>query len=193
VKDQPDKFKEYRARITFGTFEVVGAGYRGGSVPRRIITVLTQAEMAKATPAPTPTPIASATPTPSAKPTPSASPSTSTSASPLATATPKPAGFVVGGKVTGAVRASTLSKAKSVVTLKLSANFQALIPSVKKGEKITMVIKDPKGKSFNVTKVTATKAGTVKLPSVKFSVAGKYTITIKVGTKTKVVTLTATK
>jgi hypothetical protein len=28
---------------------------------------------------------------------------------------------------------------------------------------------------------------------VKFSVAGKYTITIKVGTKTKIVTLTATK
>jgi hypothetical protein len=193
VKDQPDKFKEYRARITFGTFEVVGAGYRGGSVPRRIITVLTQAEMAKATPSPTPTPIASATPTPSAKPTPSASPSPSTSASPSATATPKPSGFVVGGKVIGALRPLTLSKAKSAVTLKLSANFQALIPSVKKGEKITMVIKEPKGKSVNVAKVTATKAGTVKLPSVKFSVAGKYTITIKIGTKNRIVILTATK
>lgn len=193
VKDQPDKFKEYRARITFGTFEVVGAGYRGGSVPRRIITVLTQAEMAKATPSATPTPIASAIPTPSAKPSPSASPSSSPSPSPSATATPKPSGFVVGGKVTGAVRPSTLSKAKSAVTLKLSANFQALIPSVKKGEKVTMVIKDPKGKSFSVAKVTATKAGIVKLPSVKFSVAGKYTITIKVGTKTKIVILTATK
>jgi hypothetical protein len=41
--------------------------------------------------------------------------------------------------------------------------------------------------------VTAARAGTIKLPSIKFSVAGKYTITIKIGTKTKVVTLTATK
>jgi hypothetical protein len=195
VKDQPDKYKEYRARITFGTFEVVGAGYRGGSVPRRIITLLTQSEMAKVTPSPTPTPSATATPTPSAKPTPSASPSASASASasPAASAAPKPRGFVVGGKVTGAVRPSTLSAAKSKVTLKLSANFQAIIPSVKKGEKITMVIKDPKGKSLTVANVTAAKAGTVKLPSVKFSIAGKYTITVKVGSKTKVVTLTATK
>jgi hypothetical protein len=105
----------------------------------------------------------------------------------------KPNGFVVGGKVTGAIRPSTLTAAKSKVTLKLSANFQAVIPSVKKGEKLIMVVKDPKGKSLTVAKVTAARAGTIKLPSIKFSVAGKYTITIKIGTKTKVVTLTATK
>jgi hypothetical protein len=56
-----------------------------------------------------------------------------------------------------------------------------------------MTIKDPKGKSYSAPVVTVAKAGSVKLPSVKFSVAGKYTITIKVGTKTKTVTLTATK
>ncbi len=56
-----------------------------------------------------------------------------------------------------------------------------------------MTIKDPKGKSFTAPVVKVAKAGSVKLPSVKFSVAGKYTITVKVGSKTKIVTLTATK
>lgn len=193
VKGQPEKYKEYRARITFGTFEVVGAGYRGGSVPRRIITLLTQSEMAKIEPSPTPTPTASPTPSATPKPSPTASPTASPSASPSAPVAAKPTGFVVGGKVTGAIRPSTLTAAKSKVTLKLSANFQAVIPSVKKGEKLTMVVKDPKGKSLTVAKVTAARAGTIKLPSIKFSVAGKYTITVKVGSKSKVVTLTATK
>jgi hypothetical protein len=100
---------------------------------------------------------------------------------------------VIGGKVTGAIRPTTLTAATTNVTLKLSANFQAVVPTAKKGDKITMTIKDPKGKSFNAPVVKVAKAGYVKLPSVKFSVAGKYTITIKVGTKTKIVTLTATK
>lgn len=193
VKGQPEKYKEYRARITFGTFEVVGAGYRGGSVPRRIITLLTQSEMAKVEPSPTPTPTASPTPSATPKPSQTASPTASPSPSPSAPAATKPTGFVVGGKVTGAIRPSTLTAAKSKVTLKLSANFQAVIPSVKKGEKLTMVVKDPKGKSLTVAKVTAARAGTIKLPSIKFSVAGKYIITIKISTKTKIVTLTATK
>ncbi len=193
IKGQPEKYKEYRARITFGTFDVAGAGYRGGSVPRRIITLLTQSEMAKVDASPSPTPSASSNPSATPKPSPTASPTSSPTASPSAPAVVKPNGFVVGGKVTGAIRPSTLTAAKSKVTLKLSANFQAVIPSVKKGEKLIMVVKDPKGKSLTVAKVTAARAGTIKLPSIKFSVAGKYTITIKIGTKTKVVTLTATK
>jgi hypothetical protein len=193
VKGAPEKYKEYRARITFGTFEVVGAGYRGGSVPRRIITLLSQSEMAKVEPSPTPTPSTSATPTASPKPTPITTPTASPSPTPATSTAAKPTSFAVGGKIIGAIRPYTLSSAKIKITQKLSANFQALIPSVKKGEKLTMVVKDPKGKSFTVAKVSAARAGTVKLPSIKFSVAGKYTISIKVGTKTKVVTLTATK
>jgi C4-type Zn-finger protein len=95
--------------------------------------------------------------------------------------------------VTGVVKAATLTANSTNVTLKLSTNFQAVVPAAKKGDKITMTIKDPKGKSYSAPVVTVAKAGSVKLPSVKFSVAGKYTITIKVGTKTKTVTLTATK
>jgi hypothetical protein len=190
-KAYPTFYKEYNAKVTFGTFEVNGAGYRGGSVPRRSITVLKKSEhptvVATPSPSATPTPTtpSGAMPVPAPKPSASASPSPSPSA--------KPTGYVIGGKVTGVIKTSTLTAATTNVTLKLSANFQAVIPTAKKGEKITMTIKDPKGKSFNAPVVTVAKAGSVKLPSVKFSVAGKYTITIKVGTKTKTVTLTATK
>jgi hypothetical protein len=188
-KAYPTFYKEYKAKVTFGTFEVTGAGYRGGSVPRRSITVLKKSEhpVVVETPTPTPTPSATATPKPSASPSPTAS------ASPSPSPSAKPTGFVIGGKVTGTVKASTLTAATTKVTLKLSANFQAVVPTAKKGDKITMTIKDPKGKSFTAPVVKVAKAGSVKLPSVKFSVAGKYTITIKVGTKTKIVTLTATK
>ena len=190
-KDMPSAFKEYVAKVTFGTFEVVGAGFRGGSVPRRVITLLKKGEMPVVAPSPTPTPSAtpSVTPSPSALPTPTASGSTSPSPTP----SPKPTGFVIGGKVKGTVKATTLTAATTKVTLKLATNFQAVVPTVKKGEKLTMVVKDPKGKSLTVAKVTAARAGTIKLPSIKFSVAGKYTITIKVGAKTKIVTLTAIK
>lgn len=190
-KDYPSAFKEYVAKVTFGTFEVVGAGFRGGSVPRRVITTLKKSEFGNIAPPPTPT----ATPSPTATPgvTPIATPKPSTSASPSPSPSAKPTGYVIGGKVVGAVKPSTLTAATTKVTIKLSANFQAVIPTAKKGDKITMIIKDPKGKSFTAPVVKVAKAGSVKLPSIKFSVAGKYTITIKVGTKTKIVTLTATK
>lgn len=192
-KDFPASFKEYAAKITFGTFEVVDAGYRGGSVPRRIITTLKRSEFGNAAPAPAPTP----TPTPKATPgvTPIATPSPTASgkATPTPSASAKPTSFAIGGKVTGAVRPSTIAAATSSVAVKLSANFQPIIPAVKKGEKITMTVKDAKGASFTAPVVTASKAGNVKMPSVKFAVAGKYTITIKVGTKTKVVTVNARK
>jgi hypothetical protein len=188
-KAYPTFYKEYKAKVNFGTFEVTGAGYRGGSVPRRSITVLKKSEHPVVVATPTPSPSASATPKPSASP----SPTASGSPSPSPSASAKPSGVVIGGKVTGTVKASTLTAATTKVTLKLSANFQAVIPAAKKGDKITMTIKDPKGKSFTAPVVKVAKAGSVKLPSIKFSVAGKYTITIKVGTKTKIVTLTATK
>ena len=56
-----------------------------------------------------------------------------------------------------------------------------------------MVIKDAKGKSYTVAALTVAKAGSLKLPAVKFSQKGSYTITIKVGTKTKVVKINSTK
>ena len=64
---------------------------------------------------------------------------------------------------------------------------------MKKGDKVTMVIKDAKGNSYTVAAVTASKAGSLKLPAVKFTQKGSYTITIKVGSKTKVVKITSTK
>jgi len=64
---------------------------------------------------------------------------------------------------------------------------------VKKGDKVTMVIKDSKGKSYTVAAITVSKSGSLKLPAVKFTTKGTYTITIKVGSKTKTVKVTSTK
>jgi len=186
----PTFYKEYTAKITFGSFEVTGAGYRGGSVPRRSITVLRKSEYPSATPSPTP----SASPTPSTSPSATAKPSTSPTASPTPSASPTTlSGVFIGGKVTGAVKASTLTAASTIVSLKLTSNFQAVIPTANKGEKISMTIKDSHGKSVMAPPITVMKTGSVKLPSVKFSATGKYTITIKTGAKTKVVSLTVSK
>jgi hypothetical protein len=56
-----------------------------------------------------------------------------------------------------------------------------------------MVIKDAKGKSYTVASLTVAKAGSLKLPAVKFTQRGSYTITIKVGSKTKIVKVNSIK
>ena len=188
-KAYPTFYKEYKAKVTFGTFEVTGAGYRGGSVPRRSITVLKRSEHPIVVA--TPTPAATPTATPTAKPTATPSPTASGSASSSPSA--KPTGLVIGGKLKGAIKTSTLNAGVTTVSFKLTSTFQAVLPVVAKGAKVSMTIKDPNGKSYSAPSVTVAKAGSLKLAPVKFSVAGKYKITIKVGTKTKVVALTVTK
>ena len=190
-KAYPSFYKEYKAKVTFGTFEVTGAGYRGGSVPRRSITVLRKSEHPIVTATPTPTPTASAATKPTATPTPTASGNPSPTPTPSTAV--KPTSFVIGGIVKGAVKASTLNAGVTIVTLKITSTFQAVLPDVAKGVKVSMTIKDPKGKSYSSPNVTVAKSGPLKLAPVKFTVAGKYTITIKAGTKTKVVALTTTK
>jgi hypothetical protein len=86
-----------------------------------------------------------------------------------------------------------LSAATTSVSLKSTSNFQPTLPAVKKGDKVTMVIKDAKGKSYTVASLTVSKTGSLKLPAVKFTQSGSYSITIKVGTKTKIVKVTSTK
>lgn len=143
-----------------------------------------------ATPTPSVMPSASPLPTPSASPTvvapkPSVTPSASSSA--IVTKTNSFAVATSSTKVTGPVNTSTLKSATSAVAIKSASNFQAVLPTVKKGEQITMVIKDATGNSFKVAAITATKSGSLKLPAVKFAKVGTYTITIKIGTTTKTV------
>lgn len=173
-----------------------GGGFAPGPTP-----VVAPSPSASPSASPTPTPSASATakpnpsptPSPSLKPSPSPTSVVKPTSSPAPSVSATPSNFRVGGKVTGAVRPSTLISGVTQVNIPLSANFQPVLPFAKQGETISMVIKDPKGKTFTAANVTVKKNGSATLPSVKFSVAGKYTITIKVGSKTKIVYLTAKK
>lgn len=137
-----------------------------------------------ATPTPTPTPSVTATPSPSASPSPSKS-----------ALTTKTSTFAVNttAKIVGPVKSSSLSAAATSVAIKSTSNFQPVLPAVKKGEKVTMVIKDSKGKSYTVASLTVAKTGSLKLPSVKFTQKGSYTITIKIGSKTKIVKVNSIK
>ncbi len=179
-----------------------GGGFGGGGFGGGGAVTPSEVETVTPTVVPTPPPLP-----PGPKPTPTPSP-TPTDVSPTPTATPKPSQspgkaaittktntFAVAttAKVVGPVKSSTLSAATSTVAVKANTNFQPVLPTVKKGEKVTMVIKDAKGKSYTVASLTVAKAGSLKLPAVKFSQKGSYTITIKVGTKTKVVKINSTK
>ena len=184
------------AEISSGGGSGGGGSGGGGYVPAPVPTVI-------ATPNPTPAVSPSATPsamptvkqTPSA--TPTASPNPTVSSSPKASSglTTKTNSFVVSnsGSIVGPVKSSTLNTGASSVSIKSNTNFQPMLPVVAKGAKVTMVITDSKGRSYTVAAITATKAGSLKLPAVKFSQSGKYTITIKVGSKTKIVKVTSSK
>ena len=178
-----------------------GGGFIGGggggfapAPPTVETTTPTVAPTPPPSPSPTPTPIAKPTPTPSVTPTPTPTPTPSPSATKSAITT-KTSTFAVNttSKIVGPVKSSTLSASTTSLSVKSTSNFQPVLPVVKKGDKVTMVIKDAKGKSYTVAAVTVSKSGSLKLPAVKFTQKGSYTITIKVGTKSKVVKVTATK
>jgi hypothetical protein len=183
-----------------GGGSVGGGGGGSGPAPTPIVSPSpspTPTVSASATPTPTPTVSASAKPTPSAtaSPTPSAPSSSPTPSPSKAGVTTKTDSFAVApsSQVTGPIKASTLSAATTSVSLKSTSNFQPTLPVVKKGDKVTMVIKDAKGKNYTVAALTVSKSGSLKLPAVKFTKSGTYTVTIKVGSKTKIVKITSTK
>jgi hypothetical protein len=180
-----------------------GGGFFGGG-GGGFVPAVEETVTASASPSPTPSPTPSLIePSPSPKPSVTPSPSP-TAIVPTSTPTPSPSKAAIttktstfavapAGKTVGPVKSSTLSASTSSVAVKANTNFQPVLPTVKKGEKVTMVIKDAKGKSYTVAALTVAKAGSLKLPAVKFSQKGSYTITIKVGTKTKVVKINSTK
>ena len=192
-KNFPKFIKEYKAKVTFGTFEVVGAGYRGGSVPRRVITVLAESEYPatpiatpSATPTPTVTPSPTASPRPTATPTPSASPSASPST------TPAPSTIPVNKYLLGvpANKATVKVSAKgtfSTVTQSLSKSFQILLPATNKSTAANVSVITPDGQSILIlNRKTVAKKETAS-PAIKFSKAGTYIITIREGSSVKTV------
>ena len=195
-KSRPTVIKEYKAKITFGTFEVVGAGYRGGSVPRRVITLPRLSDVAPTpSPSPTPTPTPSATPTPTASVSPSATPavtaSASASASPVATA-PR---IIPANPFFAEVKSSNVTKvsvkaASSSISQSVKKPLQLVLPATKTASDVWISIKLPTGRSMTVVRTTSEAGKITTAPSLKFTKPGKYTLTIKVGNTTKTVKVT---
>jgi hypothetical protein len=189
----PKFIKEYKAKVTFGTFEVVGAGYRGGSVPRRVITVLAESEY-PATPVATPTPTASpsvtptptASPRPTAEPTPTASPSAAPSTTLAPSTIPANKYFLSAPANKSTVKVSAKGSF-STVKQSISKSFQILLPTTTKSVAANISVISPDGKSITILsrKTVANKA--TAAPAIKFSKAGTYIITIREGSTVKTV------
>jgi hypothetical protein len=195
-KSRPTVFKEYKAKVTFGTFEVVGAGFRGGSVPRRVITLPRLTDVAPTpTPSPTPTPTPSASAKPTVTATPSATPVVTASASPSASPVVTPARSIPANPYFGEVKSSNVTKvtvkaANSSISQSVKKPLQLVLPATSKASEVAIFIKLPTGRSMTVVRTTSVAGKATSAPSLKFSKPGTYTLTIKVGNTTKTLKVT---
>jgi alpha-tubulin suppressor-like RCC1 family protein len=185
----PKFFKEYKAKVTFGTFEVTGAGYRGGSVARRVITVLKPSEY-PVEPVVVPTPTPSPTPTPT--PTPSASASASTpSPSPSASALTL-TNMASNGSVSIASKALpakkvTITAATTSTSVKKNTAIALSMNKIPSKSAISVVVTLPSGEKFTAASIKSYTKSSYTLPALAFSKSGNYVVTIKIAKTTKTV------
>lgn len=153
----------------------------------------------KPTPSAQPLPTSKATPTPSSVPTPMASNSPSSNPSPSAAISSVLPAKPIAANTSVAVVSNSIKPASVVqlnsgesvktASVKKNSTFALTLPSVAKGTTVKQVLKGPDGKSFTLVSGTTTVAGQVSSPILKFAKPGKYTLTITLGTKNKVVTI----
>lgn len=178
-----------------------GGGFGGGSPgPTPSISPSpTPSPSASATPIPTPAPAVSASATPIPKPSPAQSASASALPSPSTTTRPgvltnskgevtKTTTFAIPTKISGPVKSLTLTGSAATISTSLKTSVQAVIPSVKKGTAIKVVIKGADGKSYTVATTTAKSTGAYKAPAIKFAKPGTYQVTVMIGKVKKVIT-----
>lgn len=187
-KASPKNFKEYTAKVTFGTFDVTGAGYRGGSVPRRVITVLKPSEYPVepvVTPTPTPSPVATPTPTPAV------TPNATNSSQPTPTATALPSitlannGIVRASSATGSTKKISLASATSSTTVKKNGTLTLSVNKVPAKSAISVTVTLPSGEKISVANIKSYIKSSYSTPTLSFSKNGNYVVTVKIGKTTK--------
>jgi hypothetical protein len=189
-KSFPKDFKEYKAKITFGTFEVVGAGFRGGSVARRVITVLRASERAPLV-IETPAPVPSSTPIPSVTPTPSVLPSASPSPSPMPSKTLDLAnnGAVIVVKKNAKTKLVTLTAPSSTLAIKKGASIAPVITKLTVPIAIRVSVKIPSGEIIKIAEVKSFKTKTYSAPILGFKISGTYKLTFNLGKLVRTLTV----
>lgn len=187
------------APISGGGF--FGGGGGGGFVPPAVAALGTPSPSPSITPSLTPAPVPSASQLPIATKAPVATPSPipSRSTTPSVVSRPgiatnargevtKTTTFAIPTRVTGPVKATTISGSKVSISASLKTAVQPAIPAVKKGSVIKVVVKGADGKSYTIASTTAKSTGTYKAPAIKFSKPGTYQVTVMVGKVKKVIT-----
>ncbi len=187
-KTSPKNFKEYKAKVTFGTFEVTGAGYRGGSVPRRVITVLKPSEYA-AEPVVAPAPTASPSPSPS--PTASPTPTPTVAAEPSPTFTALPAVTMANNGIVRTVAKSsstkkvTLTSSNTNLTMKKSGSLALTVGKIPAKSSLTVTVTLPSGEKITATSISSYTKSSYSMPALAFNKSGNYVVTFKVGKSSK--------
>lgn len=191
-KTSPKNFKEYKAKVTFGTFEVTGAGYRGGSVPRRVITVLKPSEYAPdplATPTPTPTvsttPATPSVPADTAAVTPSPTPTASVTAQ--ASKTMANNGLISTTPRTSTTKSVSVTSTNTALSLKKSGTLALSVKKIPAKSAITVIVTLPTGEKITTASIKSYTKATYSMPALAFSKSGNYEVTFKIGKNTRTV------
>ena len=187
-KTSPKNFKEYKAKVTFGTFEVTGAGYRGGSVPRRVITVLKPSEYA-AEPVVAPAPTASPSPSPSPTPSPTSTPTVAAEPSPTFTALPAVTmannGIVRTVAKSSSTKKVTLTSSNTNLTMKKSGSLALTVGKIPAKSSLTVTVTLPSGEKITATSINSYTKSSYTMPALAFNKSGNYVVTFKVGKSSK--------
>ncbi len=181
-----DSSLEYTGEAVKGKFAIEGVSTISGS-NRFEIKLKAAPPIPKITPSPTPTKsIAPASPFPSP------------SASPLASITAKPAGpsknpFFTMISTSKPSRTVVFSNKTQLVTLKIGASFMATAKNMPAKTPIFAKAILPNGSNISLFKRTLTKSSGIKLPVLKFTKPGIYSIQLTAGKSSQLIRLKVSK
>jgi hypothetical protein len=96
-------------------------------------------------------------------------------------------------QVTAATQKVTATAKTITATIPPNKPISIAVPSVKKGETVSIKMRTPDGKLITVTNTKTTKAGTYTMPALSFKKPGKYSIVAKIGNTLKTINITVKK